>query len=222
MYHLLQFLNFIKTLNSQDCTQYLLEGKSYLIYTFPLNNFINFIGTKHSKTQRFNTREYFGQLHKNDPITEQFEDESVRIFATSLYSGVYKKSNRWFVRVCINEDLYQYVYPFVLSKSFRNYNNKTDCLLKLKLIWAISVKSTKKVFYLSQFLERLKLSGHRIVNVKQNLIFLIQEIVQQGAIQSKLELAHKNGNTQQLDQGQLTIKKLNRRVKYLIFYEKSD
>jgi hypothetical protein len=58
------------------------------------------------------------------------------------------------------------------------------------------VKSTKKVFYLSQFLEQLKLSGHRIVNVKQDLIFLIQEVVQQGTIQSKLQLVHKNGNTQ--------------------------
>jgi hypothetical protein len=38
----------------------------------------------------------------------------------------------------------------------------------------------------------------------------------------KLEPVYKNGNIQQLDQDQLTIKKLNRRVKYLIFYEKSD
>jgi len=222
VYHLLQFLNFIKTLNREDCTQHLLEGKSYFVHTFLLNDFINFIGIKNIKTQRFKTREYFSQLLKNDPIIEQFEDCSFRVFATFLYSSVYKKSNRWFVRVYINEDLYKYVYPFVLSKSFRNYDNKTDCILKLKLIRSISVKSTKKVFYLSQFLEQLKLSGRRIVNVKQDLIFLIQEIVQQGIIQSKLELVHKNGNIQQLDQDQLTIKKLNLRVKHLVFYEKLD
>lgn len=110
----------------------------------------------------------------------------------------------------------------MLSKSFRNYNNKTDCLLKLRLLQAISVKSTKKVFHLSQFLEQLKLSGNQIVNVKQDLVFLIKEVVQQATIQSKLELVHKNGNIQHLEQDQLTIKKLNRRVKHLIFYEKLD
>jgi len=220
VYHLLQFLNFIKTLNRENCTQHLLEGKTYFIHNFLLNDFINFIGTKDIETQRFNTRGYFNQLHKNDPIIQQFQDGSFRIFATFLYSSVYKKSNRWFVRIYINEDLYQHVYPFLLSKSFRNYNNKTDCILKLKLIRSISIKSTKKVFYLSQFIEQLKLSGCRVVNVKQDLIFLIQEIVEEGLIQSKLELVYKNGNIEQLDQDQLTIKKLNTRVKYLVFYEK--
>jgi len=118
VYHLLQFLNFIKTLKNQDCESYLLEGKSYFIHTFPLKNFINFIGIKQSKTQRLNIREYFSQLHKIDPIIEQFEDGLFHIFATFLYSGVYKKSNRWFVRVYIHEALYRYAYPFVLSKSF--------------------------------------------------------------------------------------------------------
>lgn len=32
----------------------------------------------------------------------------------------------------------------------------------------------------------------------------------------------KNGNTQYLDQDQLTLNKLNRRIKHLIFYEKLD
>lgn len=222
VYHFLQFLNFIKTLNRENCTQHLLEGKRYFIHNFPLNDFINFIGIKDIETQRFNTRKYFSQLHKNDPIVEQFQDGSFRIFATFLCSSVYKKSNRWFVRIYINEDLYQHVYPFLLSKSFRNYDNKTDCILKLKLIRSISVKSTKKVFYLSQFIEQLKLSGRRIANVKQDLIFLIKEIVQQGIIQSRLELVHKNGDIQQLDQNQLTIKILNTKVKYLVFYEKLD
>jgi len=220
VYHLLQFLNFIKTLNNEDCPQYFLEGRKYFRHTFPLKNFINFIGIKQNQNQRLNTLEYFSQLHKIDPIIEQFENGSFRIFAIFLYSGVYKKSNRWVVRVYVHETLYRYPYPFTLSKSFRNYKNKTDCLLKLTLIQAISVKNTKKVFHLSQFLEQLKFSGNHIVNIKQDLIFLIQEVVQQSIIQSKLELVYKNGSIQHLDQDQLTIKKLNRRIKHLIFHEK--
>jgi hypothetical protein len=220
VYHLLQFLNFIKTLDNQDCTTYPFEERNYFIHVFPLSHFINLIGMKQSKTQRFNIREYFNKLHEIDPIIEQFEDGSFRIYATFLYSGVYKKSNRWFVRVYIHEALYRYAYPFMLSRSFRNYKNKSDCLLKLTLIQAISMKATKKVFYLSNFLKQLKLSGTRIVNVKQNLIFLIQEAIQHRIIQNKLELVYTNGTIQSLEHHQLTIKKLNRRVKYLIFYEK--
>jgi hypothetical protein len=133
---------------------------------------------------------------------------------------VYKKSNRWFVRVYIIEDLYLYDYPFILSNSFRNYKNKTDCLLKTQLIKAILVESTQKIFHLSEFIEQIKLSTKQIVKVKQDLIFLIQEIAQQGIIQSKLELVYKNAKIQQLDQDQLNLTKLRRRIKYLIFYEK--
>lgn len=51
VYHLLQFLNFIKTLDNQDCTTYPFEERNYFIHVFPLSNFINFIGMKQSKTQ---------------------------------------------------------------------------------------------------------------------------------------------------------------------------
>ena len=123
------------------------------------------------------------------------------------------------MRVYIIEDLYQYAYPIILSKSFRNYNNQTDCLLKLKLIKAISVKSTKKIFHLSEFIQQLKLSGNQIVKVKQDLIFLIREVFQEGTIHSIIQLVSKNGNVQQLQQDQLSIKKLHRRIQYLIMYD---
>jgi hypothetical protein len=101
-------------------------------------NFINIPSTK--QNQRLKIVEYFRQLHKTDPIVEQFSDDTFRVFVTFLYSGVHKESNRWFVRVYILEDLYLYCYPFMLSNSFRNYKNQTDCLLKAQLIKAISVE----------------------------------------------------------------------------------
>lgn len=181
---------------------------------------MNFIDIPVEKqNQRFKILEYFRQLHKFDPIIDQLEDSTFRIFATFLYSSVYKKSNRWVVRVYIIEDLYQDAYPIILSKSFRNYNNQTDCLLKLKLIKAISVKSTKKIFHLFEFIQQLKLSGNQIVKVKQDLIFLIREIFQEGTIHRTIQLISKNGNVQQLEQDQLSIKNLHRRIQYLIMYD---
>ena len=86
---------------------------------------MNFIGINQNQNQQLNILEYFRQLHNLDPIIEQFEDGTFRIFTTFLYSGVYKKFNRWFVRVYIIEDLYHYAYPFILSKSFQHLFNIT-------------------------------------------------------------------------------------------------
>lgn len=108
----------------------------------------------------------------------------------------------------------------MFSQSFRNYKNLTDCFLKLKLIQAISVKGTKKIFYLSQFLEQIKLSNQKIVKVKKDLIVLIQDLVQEAIIQDKITLVYHNTHTQHLDQDQLNFKQVNRRIKQLVFYEK--
>ena len=71
------------------------------------------------------------------------------------------------------------------------------------------MKSTKKILHLSQFIEQLKLSGSQIVKVKQDLIFLIREVFQEGTIRNTIQLVNKNGNIQQLEQDQLTIRKLH-------------
>ena len=97
---LLQFLNFIKTLNNKDFGQYFLESRKYFIQEFSLINFINFIGIPSTKqNQRLKMIEYFRQLHKTDPIIETFSDVQLRLFATFLYSGVKKQSNRLFYRI---------------------------------------------------------------------------------------------------------------------------
>ena len=225
LYRLLQFLNFIKTLNNHDSGQYFLEGRKYFIQKFPLIDFMNFIGIPSTKqNQRLKMIEYFRQLHKTDPIIETFSDGQFRLFATFLYSGVEKQSNRWFVRIYIIEDLYSYNYPFVLSNSFRNYKNTTDCFLKTQLINTISVEGTQKIFYLSQYLEQLKLSSKQIVKIKQDFIFLIEELVEQKVIQSNIKFIYKSSNSQDLeldlDQNKLNIKQLTKRVDYLIFYER--
>ena len=81
------------------------------------------------------------------------------------------------------------------------------------------MKSTKKTLHFSEFIEQLKLSGSQIVKIKQDLIFLIREVFQEGTICSTIQLVNKNGNIQQLEQDQLTIKKLHRRIDYLILYD---
>ena len=62
------------------------------------------------------------------------------------------------------------------------------------------MKSTKKTLHFSEFLEQIKLSGSQIVKVKQDLIFLIREVFQEGTICRTIQLVNKNGNIQQLEQ----------------------
>lgn len=105
LYHLLQFLNFIKTLKYQDCSLHFLEGKKYVIQEFYLKDFMQFIGVSPTKqNQRTKLIDYFERLHKADPIVKQFTDGSFRIFATFLYSGINKVANRWVGKVYIIEE----------------------------------------------------------------------------------------------------------------------
>jgi hypothetical protein len=138
----------------------ILEGRKYVIKEFYVKDFMNFIGIPNTKrNQREKILEYFQTLHQTDPIVEQFSDSSFRIFATFLYSDVQKINNRWVARIYIIEDLYYYKYPFILSKSFLNYKNQTDCLLKIQLIKSISVKSPRKIFHFSEFIKQIKRSN---------------------------------------------------------------
>ena len=221
-YHIMQFLNFIKTLNRHDCSLHFLEGRKYFIQDFYIKDFMNFIGIPNTKqNQRTKIREYFQKLHKTEPITEQFSDGTFRLFATFLYSGVDKISNRWRARVYIIEDLYNYKYPFILSTSFLNYKNKTNCLLKIQIIKSICVENPQKTFQFSKFIKQLKLSNHDIMQIKQDLISLIQEIAEQGIIERKIEIVSINRKIQHVDQQELNLTKI-RRIKCLVFYEKLE
>jgi hypothetical protein len=223
LFHILQFLNFITKLESPKSSQYfILEGKRYIIEEFYLADFMKFIQIPSTNSrQRTKLVSYFKNLHNVNPIVEQFVDGSFRIFATFLYCGVNKVAGRLKVKIYIIEDLYDYAYPFIFSKRFINYTNRTDCLLKLQIMRCIAVQSAKKLFPLSEFLSQIKLSNSKLIQIKKDLIFLIQEIGQEGVIQDKIEIVakHKRASVKYLNIDQLEVKHLNQRVAYLIFYE---
>lgn len=222
LFHLIQFLTFIQTLNHQNCPLHFVEGKKYIVQEFYLVDFMKFfsISTKSTKA-REKLLNYFELLHQADPIVEQFADGQFRIFATFLFSGVEKVKNRWIVKVYIIEDLDHYFYPFIFSKSFFNYKNKTDCFLKLKIIRNISRPGLKKLFPFALFIQELNLSSSKILEVKKDFIQLIREICGEGIIQNNIEIIskHKNYPIQKLTINQLKVNDLNHRVAFVIFYE---
>ncbi|MFT5250287.1 MAG: hypothetical protein ACI93P_002022 [bacterium] len=202
-----------------------MEGKRYIIKEFYLADFMKFTQTPSTNSrQRTKLADYFESLHSVNPRVEQFVDGTFRIFPTFLYSGVNKVGGRLKIKVYDIKDLYYYLYPFIFSKQFINYKNRTDCLLKLQIMLYMSVQSLKKIFPLSEFLLQIKLSNSKIIQVKKDLILLIQEIGQEGIIQDKIKIIpkHKPGSVKYLNIHQLEIKHLNQRVAYLVFYEISE
>ena len=53
LYHLLQFLNFIKTLNREECSLHFVEKRRYVIQQFYLKDFMNFIDMPSTKQTQF-------------------------------------------------------------------------------------------------------------------------------------------------------------------------
>jgi hypothetical protein len=59
------------------------------------------------------------------------------------------------------------------------------------------------------------------MQIKQDLISLIQEIAEQGIIERKIEIVSINRKIQHVDQQELNLTKI-RRIKCLVFYEKLE
>lgn len=219
-FHLLQFLNFLQGLDSSNCSFDYIQGKKYILQTFPLTEFMHFIGIPINKqNQRMKLIQYFKQLHNNEPLIEEFSNGGFRIFASFLYSEVNKISNRWVVKTLIVEDLYTYLYPFNFPESLLTYTTQTDAFVKFTIIQSISVSRIKKIFPISEIISELKLSNSKIYKVKRDLIFLFQEIERSGILKNNIEIIYKNSKQKTINLNELLATHLTQRVKYLIFYE---
>lgn len=216
-YHLIQFLTFIKTLNYENSKRHWIKEKCFYIQQFYLSDFLQFVGIKVTRqNQRKKLLEYFEKLHKIEPIIEEFTDRSFRTYACFPFSGVNKtKAGRWVVEVYIIEDLLLYQYPFMLSNSFLSIKNKSDLSLKYQLMSSLAVQNQQKTFNLQELFSQISVSNTRMIQIKKDLIQLLQELNQQQFIKSKLYLISKDGKENEMHIENLTTLALNRRIHYL-------
>lgn len=195
LHHLIQFLTFIKTLNYENSKQHWIEEICFYIEQFYLSDFIKFVGIKVTRqNQRKKLLEYFEKLHKIEPIVEKFSDESFRTYACFPFSGVNKtKTGRWVVEIYIIEDLLSYQYLFILSNSFLSIKNKSNLCFKFQLMHSLAVHNQQKTFNLQELFSQISVLNTRMIEIKKDLIQLLQELNQQQRIKSKLQLISKNG-----------------------------
>ena len=82
LFHLLQFLSFVKSLELnplKDCKKLIIKNQFYYELKFPLSKFVKFTGMQLSnKSKRKKLIVYFYKLQKLDPIVKVFSNMAFR------------------------------------------------------------------------------------------------------------------------------------------------
>ena len=223
-FHLLQFLSFVKSLNlkpTKDCQKHWIKNQLYYILKFTLADFLDFTGITITKNyQRKKVLKYFKDLQKLDPIVREFSDESFRSYVSFPYVDSHNPfSNSWVIEVFIAEELFNFSYPFIFPESFLRGKSKNDFRLKLLLIQSLSVKDQQKKLDIQELFQRVTTSNSRMVQMKENLIELLEELVEKKSLGPEIQIISKSGKKKHMQIKNLTSSSITRRIEYLKFNE---
>src|SRR6056300_465906 len=180
LFHLLQFLSFVKSLelNSlKDCQKYQIKKQLYYGLKFPLSRFVKFTGMKLSNhSDRGKLLFYFSQLQRLDPIIKVFSNMAFRSYVCFPYVDCANPSgNSWIIEVLVVEELFSFPYPFRLPKSFLRSESKNDLRLKVRLMKSLAVRNQKKTLDLEEFFNTINVRNDQLIKIKKNLIQLFNE-----------------------------------------------
>ena len=223
-FHLLQFLSFVKSLNlnpTKNCQKHWIKNQLYYILKFTLADFLDFTGITITKNyQRKKLLKYFKDLQKLDPIVREFSDGSFRSYVSFPYVDSHNPfSNSWVIEVFIVEELFNFSYPFIFPESFLRGKYKNDFRLKLLLIQSLSVKDQEKKLDIQELFQRVPTSNSRMVQMKENLIQLLQELVEKKSLGPEIQIISKSGKKKHMQIKNLTSSSITRRIEYLKFNE---
>ena len=226
-FHLLQFLSFVKSLKLnpfKDCKKYRLKEQFYYELKFPLSQFVKFTGMHLSNnSEREKLILYFYQLQKLDPIVKVFSDRAFRSYVCFPYVKCNNPSGKsWVVEVLVAEELFTFPYPFQLPKSFLISNHKHDLRLKVRLMKSLAVSERKKRLDLEEFFNKVSISipNNHLIQIKKNIIKLLNELVGNNIIQNKIKIELKSGKKTDQLIAKLTPYDITRRIKSIRFHEK--
>ena len=227
LFHLLQFLSFVKSLELnpfKDCKSNRIKEQFYYGLKFPLSQFVEFIGIKISKqSQRYKLIGYFKQLQKLDPIVKEFSDGAFRSYVCFPYVGCENLSgNSWSIEVFAAEALFCFPYPFQLPKSVLISTRKNDLRLKLQLMKSLAVHEQEKRLDLDEFFNRVNVANNQLIQIKKSIIQLLNELVENKIIHNEVRLVLKSGKKKDQLIKNLTTSDITRRIKHIKFHEKID
>jgi hypothetical protein len=224
LFHLLQFLSFVKSLKLnpfKDCKKLRIKKQFYYELKFPLSRFVKFTGMQLSHhSDRKKLISYFKQLHKLDPIVKEFSDGAFRSYVCFPYADCTNPSGKsWVVEVLAVEELFSFPYPFQLPKSFLRSVSKNDLRLKVRLMKSLAVSDRGKILDLEEFFNTINVRNDPLVQIKKNLIRLLSELVENEIIQNEVEVILKSGKEKDRLIKNLTTSDITRRIKYIQLHE---
>ena len=224
LFHLLQFLSFVKSLRLnpfKDCRKHKIKNQLYYELKFPLILFVTFTGMQLSNhCEREKLILYFYELQKLDPIIKVFSKMAFRSYVCFPYVDCANPSgNSWTIEVLAAEELFCYPYPFQMPASFLRSTNKNDLRLKVLFMKSLAVSDQTKRLYLERFFNKIKVRNDQLIKIKKNIIELLSELVKNKIIQNEVEIVLKSGKKKDMLVQKLTSSDITRRIKYIQLYE---
>ena len=224
LFHLLQFLSFIKSLElnlGKNYKKHTIKKQDYYYLKFPLSKFVNFTGIKISSHYgREKLLFYFYQLQKLGPILKIFSSRAFRSYMCFPYIECENPSVKlWVIEILVAEEFFYFPYPFQLPKSFLYSSNKNDLRLKVRIMKSLAVSKPEKTLDLEEFFILINLRNNQLIEIKKNIIQLLNELAENNIIQNAVEIVLKSGKKKDQLIRNVTFSDITRRIKYLKFYE---
>jgi len=219
IFNLFRILSFLKNKKTfVETSDYkILAGQVYYSFTFPLIEFIRYIGMNpKSHSQRTKVLNILTTLQTLEPIIQNFDDHYFQSSLIVPAFNIKKKKNKWIVSVALAKELYSYSYPFQFSTYFTTYKYNYQFQVKLQIIQAISVQSLKKQFYVQDFLSQFNVSHAKQTQIKNVIIQTLDELKKNQVIQAQIEI-HKTDNS--LIKTNIITARLLTKTKIIYFYE---
>jgi hypothetical protein len=166
IYKLFQLLSYIRQL---DYSFGFLVDQEYLIISFKLTDFLEFIGANKNHYQVQKVGKFLKSLQTLPPMLSAISNicfQSINIFP---YLKVFKKKS-WYVQLAIAEEFYFYKYPFYFPEGFLNYQNKYQFQAQINFLLAFSVVEIEKVFDIEEFLDQFDISNSNLRKVRRYLM----------------------------------------------------
>ena len=223
MFHLLQILSFVRSLElDKNCKKQKIKEQIYYNLKFSLREFVKFTGIQISNhSERKKLIIYFEKLQRLDPIAKKFSDGAFRSYVCFPYVGCENPSgNSWKIELLAAKELFYFTYPFQLPRCFLFSTQINDRRLKLRFLRSLAVSKQEKILNLEEFFNTINVSNKRLVGIKESLIQLLKELVEDRIIDNQLEIILKSGKKKEILIKFLTASDITRRIKYIKFDEK--
>ena len=183
---LFQVLMYLKSLKEYETA--ILTSK-FRRYKFPVREFIEFAqpGRPVYHYHLNKAKDFFNYLTSNI-IFEFLTDESYRMLVSIPEAYARKVQNQWIAEIWVADELFQYLYPFLLPDYFKKKLTTDEFLVVFEIIQIFSVDNMRKEFNIPRFFELYpsKINGTRKKKIKDSFLLYIKVLQKQGIIQDQV------------------------------------